>query len=137
LMLRGGDVPVVGASGACYALFLYAVCVAPRTEVILFIVRVQLIFLGVLFVGLALYDTFVEFARGVSGDVSNGAHLGGAAFGVLAWKLDWFRDRQAWSQQTSWSGRLRARWRSWRDRRADAAAATDRQQIDRILDKVK
>lgn len=58
--LRGSPVPVVGASGSCFALFLYAVCVAPRTEVIFFFVRVQLIFLGFLFCGLAFYSLFVE-----------------------------------------------------------------------------
>jgi membrane associated rhomboid family serine protease len=136
-LMRGGDVSVVGASGSCYALFLYAVCAAPRMEVLFFFVRVQLILLGVLFVGLALYDLFLELTRGIGSGVSNGAHLGGAAFGALVWKLDWFRDRQAWTQQASWFGGLRARWRSWRARRADAAAAIDRQQIDRILDKVK
>jgi len=136
-LMRGGDVAVVGASGSCYALFLYAVCAAPRLEVRFFFVSLQLIFLGVLFVGLALYDVFLEFTRGIGDGVSNAAHLGGAAFGALVWKRGWFRDRQGWTQQTSWLGGLRARWRNWRARRADAAAATDQQQIDRILDKVK
>jgi membrane associated rhomboid family serine protease len=136
-LIGGGDVMVVGASGSCYAVFLYAVCTAPRAEVILVIVRVQLLFLGVLFVGVALYSLIVELTHGVGNGVSNGAHLGGAAFGILAWKRGWFRDRQAWSQQTSWLGGLRARLRSWRNRRAAAADATDREQIDRILDKVK
>jgi hypothetical protein len=50
---------------------LHDVAAAPREEMVLLVVRVQLIFVGVLLVGLALYATVVEFLHGVSGGVSH------------------------------------------------------------------
>lgn len=135
-LLRGVDVPVVGASGACYALFLYAVCVAPRTEVILFFFPVQLIFLGVLFLGLALYSLVLELTHGMSGGVSDSAHLGGALLGLCAWKLDWFRNQKPWQEEPGLLDGVRAKWQR---KRADAAArdaAALQVELDRILAKV-
>jgi membrane associated rhomboid family serine protease len=135
-LLRGVDVPVVGASGACYALFLYAVCVAPRTEVILFFFPVQLIFLGVLFLGLALYSLVLELTQGMSGGVSDSAHLGGALLGLCAWKLDWFRNQKPWQEEPGLLDGVRAKWQQ---KRADAAArdaAALQAELDRILAKV-
>ena len=135
-LLRGVDVPVVGASGACYALFLYAVCVAPRTEVILFFFPVQLIFLGILFLGLALYSLVLELTHGMSGGVSDSAHLGGALLGLCAWKLDWFRNQKPWQEEPGLLDGVRAKWQQ---KRADAAArdaAALQVELDRILAKV-
>jgi membrane associated rhomboid family serine protease len=135
-LLRGVDVPVVGASGACYALFLYAVCVAPRTEVILFFFPVQLLFLGVLFLGLALYSLVLELTHGMSGGVSDSAHLGGALLGLCAWKLDWFRNQKPWQEEPGLLDGVRAKWQQ---KRADAEArdaAALQAEMDRILAKV-
>lgn len=135
-LLRGTDVPVVGASGACYALFLYAVCVAPRTEVILFFFPVQLIFLGVLFLGLALYSLMLELTHGLGGGVSDSAHLGGAAMGLCAWKLDWFRNRKPWQDEPGLLDGIRGRWQQKR-KEAEARDAQELQaELDRILAKV-
>ncbi|GDY02138.1 rhomboid family intramembrane serine protease [Planctomycetota bacterium] len=134
--LRGSPVPVVGASGSCFALFLYAVCVAPRTEVIFFFVRVQLIFLGFLFCGLAFYSLFVELMSNAKGSVSDSAHLGGALAGVLAFKFDWFRDQQQWGVKAGWFGSMRARFRHFVQQRNAAALASDQMEVDRILAKV-
>jgi membrane associated rhomboid family serine protease len=135
-LVRGTDVPVVGASGACYALFLYAVCVAPRTEVILFFFPVQLIFLGVLFLGLALYSLMLELTHGMAGGVSDSAHLGGAVLGLCAWKLDWFRNQKPWQEEPSlWAG-VRSRWQQKRAASAQQDRAALQAELDRVLAKV-
>lgn len=131
------DVPLVGASGACYALLLYAACVAPRSTVILFVFPVRLWALAALLVGLGLYATFVEFATGYSGGVSHGAHLGGALLGALAFRSGWFAlPREAERDETFLDG-LRARWRAHRREKKVASRVAHELQLDAILAKVK
>lgn len=131
-------VPVVGASGACYGFLVYAAFQAPRASVILFIMQVPLWALATLFVGKGLYDTYVEFATGFAGGVSNGAHLGGALLGAVAFKLGWFTGQR----DTGAMGRgplaaLRARWRAARADREARARADDEAQLESILAKIK
>lgn len=128
------DVPLVGASGACYAFLLYATCMAPRSMVILVIFPVPLWGLAALLVGVAAYSTFVEFATGFSGGVSHGAHLGGAMLGALAHRAQWFVDRGA---RDGFFAGLIARWRTQRGRRQRRAAAARELQLDEVLAKVK
>lgn len=129
------DVPLVGASGACYAFLLYATCMAPRATVFLLFFPVPLWALAALLVGLGVYGTFVEFATGYGGSVAHGAHLGGAALGALAFRAGWFvghRDGGVpWL--TGWRQRL-ASQRAERARRADAEREL---RLDEILAKVK
>jgi membrane associated rhomboid family serine protease len=130
------DVPLVGASGACYAFLVYAACMAPRALVILIIVPVPLGWLaaGLVFVG--LYSTYVEFMTGFPGGVAHSAHLGGAAFGFLVHRRGWFRDLTPFAQRQGLAAGLFRRWTRWRQQRLATHAAAERQELDRILDKV-
>jgi len=130
------DVPVVGASGACYGFLLYAACVAPRSTVILLVLPMPLWGLAALLVGIGLYSTFVEFATGFAGGVSHGAHLGGALLGCLAFHCGWFVDFRG-------AGRpgFFAHWRDVFVQRRRAAAlrqaSVHELQLDQVLAKVK
>lgn len=131
------NVPLVGASGACYGFLLYAACVAPRSNVILVVFPVPLWGLAALLVGVGLYSTFVEFATGFPGGVSHGAHLGGALLGFLAHRAGWFVDHAPRGGEVGLLASLQQRWLQ-RKREAAAKATADRElQLDAILAKVK
>ncbi len=131
------DVPLVGASGACYGLLLYAACLAPHSPVILLIVRVPLWLLAALLVGLGIYATFIDFATGYGSGVAHGAHLGGAAMGWLAYKRNWFCDYVPYEYQPGPLARLRKFWHDHRAAARTRAAAESELQLDEILAKVK
>ncbi|MBL8726689.1 MAG: rhomboid family intramembrane serine protease [Planctomycetes bacterium] len=122
------NVPLVGASGACYAFLLYAACVAPRAQVILFVIPLPLWGLAALLVGIGVYSTFVEFATGFTAGTAHGAHLGGAAFGAAAWRWG-FGTRPAWGLWAAWARRAAV----------NRALAEQRHQaeLDAVLAKVK
>lgn len=122
------NVPLVGASGACYAFLLYAACVAPRAQVILFVIPLPLWGLAALLVGIGVYSTFVEFATGFTAGTAHGAHLGGAAFGAAAWRWG-FGTRPSWGLWAAWARRAAV----------NRALAEQRHQaeLDAVLAKVK
>ncbi|MBL8728830.1 MAG: rhomboid family intramembrane serine protease [Planctomycetes bacterium] len=132
------DVPLVGASGACYAFLLYATCMAPRSIVFLVFVPVPLWGLAAFLVAMGLYSTFVELTTGFVDRVAHGAHLGGAALGAIAHRAGWFVD---WRRQAggggSWLGGWRARLQAVRAQRHQRAAQQHELQLDEILAKVK
>lgn len=134
--ILGQSVPVVGASGSCYALLLYAVATKPRLEIWCLFFNFQLIFLGFLMVGIAIYSTFVELAAGVTGSASHGAHLGGALAGLAVWKLEWFRDYRD-EPVANVFGAIRDRVHGWARQRRAASAANEQQEIDRLLEKIQ
>jgi membrane associated rhomboid family serine protease len=133
------SVPLIGASGACYAFLLYAACATPQATVLLVILPVPMWGLAALLVGLGVYHTFVEFATGYAGGVSHGAHLGGALLGGLAYRLGWFVEVRAdggFGVQrflATWRMRVRAR----RAERHAAIRLHHNEQLDAILAKVK
>lgn len=132
-------VPLVGASGACYAFLLHAACVAPHARVWLLFVPVPLWGLAALLLGLGLYQTFVELATGFAGGVSHGAHLGGALLGVVAHRGRWFA-APAHADLPARPGsiaRLLEGLRRRRASRAQRAAAARELQLDVVLAKVK
>ena len=131
------DVPLVGASGACYGFLLYATCMAPRSIVFLVVIPVPLWGLSALLVGVGAYSMFVEFATGYAGGVSHGAHLGGAAMGALAHRAGWFVDHGAHLGSPARGGGIAERFGTWR--REAKRRALERQEIvvDEILTKVK
>lgn len=134
-LATGLSVPVVGASGSCFSLLLFAVCVAPRAEFWIFMMfPVQLRFIGFLAVALAAYSLLIELQHGMGGQVSDSAHLGGAGFGYLAWRLGWFRD---YGGAPLALATLRQRWQRWRHRQRLQAAQQQEEQLDDILAKVK
>lgn len=132
-------VPLVGASGACYGLLVYAACVSPQATLVFLIVQMPLWALAVLLTGIGAYSTFVEFATGYGGGVSHSAHLGGAALGFVAWRLGWFRDHAdtAAGGPTGWLSRWAGALRQRRAAVARRSAQTQELQLDAILAKVK
>ncbi|MFO1078721.1 MAG: rhomboid family intramembrane serine protease [Planctomycetota bacterium] len=131
------DVPLVGASGACYAFLAYAATMAPNSGVIFLVVRVPLWLLAAILVAIGVYSTFVEFATGYPGGVSHGAHLGGAVLGFAACRRGWFVDWQDAGAGPGMLATLRARWDRRRAARKEEAAAARELQLDDILAKVK
>lgn len=133
------DVPLVGASGACYGFLVYAACMAPRSYVILIVFPIQLWLLAAGLVFLGLYATYTELALGYVGGVAHGAHLGGAALGFVAYRRSWFidwadhagRDRPGW-----WHGLLQG-WQRKRAQQLHRKAEEQQLQLDEILAKVK
>lgn len=131
------DVPLVGASGACYGLLLYAAAMAPHSSVVFLIVRLPLWVLAAILVFLGLYSTYVEFATGFPGGVAHGAHLGGALIGYLAYRQNWFVDHVPYEYQPKPWTRLRDAWRRRRQQAAADQARHHELQLDEILAKVK
>ncbi|HLQ39028.1 MAG TPA: rhomboid family intramembrane serine protease [Planctomycetota bacterium] len=129
-------VAVVGASGACSAFLLYAACIAPRSRVILVVVPVMLWVLAALVLFIGVYGMYVEFVTGYPGGTAHGAHVGGALFGLLAYRCRWFRDLTPYAYQNSLFGSLGTRLRRWRARSQQRAAAGMQQQVDEVLEKV-
>ncbi|MCK5943435.1 MAG: rhomboid family intramembrane serine protease [Planctomycetes bacterium] len=130
------DVPLVGASGACYAFLVYAACRMPNAMVFnilpLWILAAVLVFIGA-------YSMFVEFAAGYGSGVSHSAHLGGAAVGFVAFRRSWFID---WADQAGHArpGLLASMLDGYRKRQARARAASaarQEHQLDDLLAKVK
>jgi membrane associated rhomboid family serine protease len=133
------SVPLVGASGACYGMMLYAACVAPRATIVFVIVHMPLWGLAALLCALGAYSTFVELAAGYGSGVSHSAHLGGAALGFAAHRRGWFVDWRA-AAGAARPGLLARIAAAARHRRAVAARArgVERElRLDAILAKVK
>lgn len=132
----GEQIPVVGASGSCYALVLTAVCLEPRMVIRVLFFDFQLVLLGILLVGAALYSTYVELATGGKGYVSHGAHMGGALLGFLAFRFGWFRDygsEMPGNPLRAFSQRLEQS----RQQKAAKDAEANQQELDRILAKIQ
>jgi hypothetical protein len=96
-----------------------------------------LIFLGVVFVGVALYLTYVELMRGNGSAVSHCAHLGGAAWGILVWKTGWFYDHVPAEYHRSMVARLQTWLAGRRAAQRERRTVDDQAELDRILEKVK
>ncbi|NOZ20992.1 MAG: rhomboid family intramembrane serine protease [Planctomycetes bacterium] len=77
-------VPVVGASGALYAILVFCAMYNPNQIVILFIFPMKLRNLVLLLIGVNL---FVTLRVGMGGMTATVAHLGGAAFGFAYYML--------------------------------------------------
>jgi hypothetical protein len=92
------------------------------------------------FVVLGAYAVFVEFASGYPlGQVAHGAHLGGAALGYTAHRMNWFVDwaDHAGLDRPNWFAGLLQRAREKRAERRQQNARQQQLQLDEILDKVK
>lgn len=131
------DGGLVGASGACFAFLVYAACVAPRAQVIFIVVPMPLAVLAGLFVLIGAYDQYVELRSGGRSGVAHSAHLGGALFGFVAYRFGWFRDFTPYAYQTGLFGQFGERLRAWQQRRRQASAATEQQELDRLLEKIQ
>lgn len=131
--------PLVGASGACYALMVYAACVQPNATIVFFIVQMPLWVLAALFCAFGAYWQLIELATGIgAGGVAHSAHLGGALLGWLAFRRGWFVDHAGdGGERPDFFTALVARWRARRAVRQQQAADEREQNLDAILAKVK
>lgn len=131
LLLRlvlGQDPTIIGASGSCFGLMVYAACRMPNVEIILILVRIQLWIVAALFSVIALYNILVELAGKGGTGAADGGHLGGAIWGLLVWKFPGL---------DGWFANLVQYARSWRTHRARQAAAERAASLDEVLAKVK
>jgi membrane associated rhomboid family serine protease len=132
-------VPLVGASGACYALMVFAACAEPHARIVFVIVQMPLWGLAVLLSAIGVYQQFVELAAGHGGGVSHSAHIGGALLGFAAFRAGWFGDFLA-IDGAGQPGMLQ-RWLAARSaasrQRAATAIAADAAAVDALLAKVK
>ncbi|MCB9877078.1 MAG: rhomboid family intramembrane serine protease [Planctomycetes bacterium] len=130
------DVPLVGASGACYAFLVYAALRFPMAMVWgilpLWILAAVLVFVG-------LYATMIELVDGYAQGVAHSAHVGGALLGFVAFKRSWFID---WADHANVQrpSLLKGLLQGVQKKRAEARerdAHHKQLQLDEILDKVK
>ena len=135
-LMGQADVPVVGASGACYAFLVYAACMAPNSLVIFIIFPVKLWILAAVLVFIGFYQLTNEMAGVGSGGVAHSAHMGGALFGFVAWKFGWFRDYAPYSSEQGFLAGYKQKWQQWRQRQKAESQATTRAEVDRVLEKV-
>jgi membrane associated rhomboid family serine protease len=122
--------PVIGASGAVYGIMMYAACIDPRRPIHLIFISVEIRYLVGFLVFVGLYSSYIGLFQSGGGDgVAHSAHLGGALWGYLAYRLG--RSGRAVSE----TGLLAF----WRHRRAAAqrrSAERSQATLDRILEKV-
>ncbi len=130
------DLPLVGASGACYGLLVYAACTSPHSMVILIIFPIKLWVLATALVAVGVYQIFVEMATSSMGGVSHGAHLGGALWGFLAHRLGWYKDHTPYVYQEGLVAGARGRLRGWLSSRRGRTQARQQAVLDELLDKV-
>lgn len=85
-----GDYPMVGASGAVFGILAMLMILFPNTEILLFFTfPIKIKFLVG---GLIIYEVFSELERVPGDNVAHLAHLGGALFAWILFKV-WKQDR--------------------------------------------
>ncbi len=123
--ITGMDHGAIGASGACYAILLYATCMAPHSTVLLIVFPIKLWILSAVLVGIGVYQLALQLRGHSAGDgVAHGGHVGGALYGYVAWRWRY-----------SEFGPLRW-WRRRQDDRRRRIVIRDREIMDRLLEKV-
>lgn len=126
--LLGNSPIVVGASGACYGIMVYAACLMPHASVIFIVFPMQLWVLAALLVALGAYQLYVNLLLGGGSGVAHGCHLGGALWGYLSHRYR--------LEPAGWLADWRARSARRRVQQAAAQVAATDQEVDRLLDKV-
>jgi membrane associated rhomboid family serine protease len=129
--------PVVGASGAVTAVLLVCACHFPTRVIYLFLFLPVPIWVFVVFS--VVQDTFGLLGRSRNG-IASSAHLGGAAFGFLYYKLHWrltqFLPRlQAWKRRRS-QPHLRVYQEDEPHTPVSVAAAVDDEQLEAKMDAI-
>jgi membrane associated rhomboid family serine protease len=122
-LATGSEGSIVGASGAVSAVIIYFVMLAPQSTLLLMgIIPVKAWVVGILFL-----VTNVFYALGAS-QIAWEAHLAGAAFGALYYKLGWNFERFQWPSFVKRS--------ALKIHDPDAIDAKLQQEADRVLDKI-
>lgn len=136
-LMSRGDPVIIGASGSCYGLLVYAACMNPRATVLLIFFPIRLGVLAWVLVGMGAYTTYVELVRGGSSGVAHGAHLGGAFFGWVAFRFGWFRDFDPFSHEKGLLRGAPGKIGAWKQGREAKSQANRRKVLDDLLVKVK
>ena len=118
-------IPLLGASGGVYAVIIACAILFPGIQLILMFFPVPIRFAAVLFFVIA----GLSLLSGEGGGISHAAHFGGMVLGG-AWVLLGPRIRQA-----SHDAQARAQKGAWEKKMRKEQAS--REQIDKILDKIK
>src|SRR5690606_8144003 len=127
------EVPLIGASGACYAIMVYAAFMAPRMRIIFIVFPIELRWLVLFLVGIGLFWTLREVRGEVMTGVAHGAHLGGAAYGALA-----FRQLRGFYLGLGYRREPLFGWfHRWRQERRRVQRQDRDRRLDQLLAKVK
>jgi len=123
-LVSGTPWPTIGASGAVLAVVVATAVLRPDTRVIFILFPITLKTLALVYVGLDLFSALASLRGDVVSNVSNVAHLSGAAFGFVLVKKGWI-----WRDPVE---ALQAR-RAERDAEREAA---DTERLDEVLEKI-
>jgi len=119
----GQVAPIVGASGGVLALVFALATLHPNMRVIFIVVPLTLRALALIYGAIELFGAIMQ-VKGEASNVASFAHLTGALFGYLAVRLGWI-----WRDPLAEVG-------DWRERRAEARAATDEERLDSLLSRI-
>jgi membrane associated rhomboid family serine protease len=121
-VLSGQRSIAIGASGAATAvLLLFALHYPTRVVYFMFVIPMPVILLVAIYI---LADALGLLGAGIGGNIAFAAHLGGAAFGYLYFRMQW-RMTNLWPSHVRWRrpGRARANLRVYRgEHESDAEA---------------
>jgi membrane associated rhomboid family serine protease len=115
--------PIVGASGAVLACAFALATIHPNMRVVFIVVPITLRALALIYGSIELFGAIMQL-KGHASSAASFAHLSGALFGYLAVRLGWI-----WRDPVAEVG-------DWRERRAEAQAATDEERLDNLLAKI-
>lgn len=128
-VLRGSGVSVlVGASGILTAILVLYAMLWPHRTVMLFFIPVRAWVLVSLFIGIDVYNGARQLLQGGGGSVAHFAHVGGAVVGFVYAR---YGDRISDGLE-----RMTSRMKERHLAERSQAAADERQELDRILDKI-
>jgi membrane associated rhomboid family serine protease len=119
----GQVAPILGASGGVLALVFALATLHPNMRVIFIVVPLTLRALALIYGAIELFGAIMQL-KGEASNVAAFAHLSGAIFGFLAVRLGWI-----WRDPVAEVG-------DWRERRAEARAASDEERLDALLAKI-
>ncbi len=125
------SIPLVGASGSIFGILAGAAVLYPHHRVMLLFppIPMSMRTMAIFFMVIA----FLSLVVGTQNAAGEAAHLGGAALGFLLIKKPRWLD---WADSISMKSSTRSMKRNWADKKADHIRR-DRQEVDRILAKVK
>ena len=123
-------IPVIGASGSVFGIMVYAACMFPRRRINMVFIQPEMRYFVGFFVFLGVYYQLMGLRQSAGDNVAHSAHLGGALWGFIAFKLSKKGIVVSGVGPVAWLQRKRAEGAQRSKRREQEA-------LDRILDKVK
>jgi membrane associated rhomboid family serine protease len=120
----GGQMPVIGASGAVLGVVVATASLRPRAQVFVLFIPVTLMVLAGVIVAIDVLSAVRDLSLGISDGVAHWVHLGGALCGFVCVRMGWI--------QVDWVGRLMERRVALRDERR----AQDDYDMDALLAKI-